>query len=323
LPDDYAKAQNEIRDALKKRSSQSYEEYKKEKEEILKKVNLCNVMIETYPTHEKVYEIRIQRAYHNLKLPGIESPGYKSALEDATFCIEKNPKESTPYFLKAMALYKLWNYSEAKDFILKAYNIYPRAEYKIHMEEISFVTSLNENAMKNFSSPQDSANMEKVLEFNYLYQDFFARKMEFTEENLFEYINRSNKACPQVYDSMIFGKLCKMLTDHKNSKIVAKFRTEVEKFKFKNKKESEKSILELMERLLQTTQDTNSVTGKIKTKNYCQKCGNPAALKCSQCANRIATYYCSAKCQAADWKDHKRACNGKISGTDWKLHMNE
>jgi len=119
---------------------------------------------------------------------------------------------------------------------------------------------------------------------------------------------------------MIFGKLCNMLDAHPNSKFIAKFKTEVDKFKFQKRKESEPMLLELMERLLQTTKDPNSVTGRIKTKNYCNLCGNPASSKCSSCANVRATYYCSTKCQTADWKQHKKSCQGeKIKGTDWKF----
>ncbi|TFK29000.1 hypothetical protein FA15DRAFT_664645 [Coprinopsis marcescibilis] len=37
----------------------------------------------------------------------------------------------------------------------------------------------------------------------------------------------------------------------------------------------------------------------------CSKPGNPTLLTCSRCK---ATKYCSAACQKADWKDHKRIC---------------
>lgn len=41
----------------------------------------------------------------------------------------------------------------------------------------------------------------------------------------------------------------------------------------------------------------------------CPRCGTAARLRCSRCKS---VWYCSSKCQAASWKEHRAACEAKL-----------
>lgn len=62
---------------------------------------------------------------------------------------------------------------------------------------------------------------------------------------------------------------------------------------------------ELFQFFMNLAYDINPNTEILRTK-HCQNCNSNATLFCSKCKT---VYYCSPKCQKADWKSHKKICN--------------
>lgn len=72
----------------------------------------------------------------------------------------------------------------------------------------------------------------------------------------------------------------------------------------------------------ETSKRVNETVGKaidsfqsiFNTKGSCELCGEIAAHQCSACKG---VQYCSAECQAQDWKGHEAECAAIRSNTPW------
>lgn len=100
----------------------------------------------------------------------------------------------------------------------------------------------------------------------------------------------------------------KAFTKQENSAMYARIRAD-----FEGKPEDEheawlyqqKLLLEAEEKVLSETNTKEEGTPPEEEKEYCLVCGKESTTRCSACQN---VYYCSRKCQTANWKAHKRGC---------------
>jgi hypothetical protein len=79
--------------------------------------------------------------------------------------------------------------------------------------------------------------------------------------------------------------------------------------------EEAKSALIRLQTLARLSNTKDNETTEVKICRHCEKIETPMdsakLMKCQRCKE---AYYCNRKCQAADWKSHKKLCSDHVSG---------